>query len=289
MTRRRALAALLAVFLVAACGDDSKPPPRQAPEESTFYLPTFLPAGFKVQSGSITARGPKREVFGNALGRPVGPGKFDGVILVTATEAAADREVAANEKTETVDIGGIRARRYDDNTLGAYVDWFANGVAVSVSGSPGTGALLVDVARGLRGDRLADMTLASIPAGYVSIAGGHFVGYAPDAGTTLQIAGPPGAAISMTTAQTPVPLVFAVAGGDHVESTTVRGHEAMVSTRARDLGGTQFTQRFISWIERPGFVISLVATAPTEQLIPVADGLVRVTEAEWRTAVPQGP
>lgn len=278
--------AILTFVLFAACGD-SKPATNPTPANSNFLLPGFLPTGFKIQAGSVLTRGPKHDVFGVALGRPVGRGNFDGVILVTATDAAKDREVAANEKNSTVDIGPIKARLHDDATVGAYVDWFANGAAVSVSGPPGTSAVVTDIARRVEGGTLADMRLATAPTGYAEIASGHFTTYAPDAGTALNVGGPSNARITVTTAETDVPLAFVVGGGEHLETMTIRGHDALASTRTILIQGVQVKQRLVAWRERPGFVITLIANTPPEQLVPFATGLSRVTEAEWRRIVPQ--
>jgi len=242
--KRRWTAVLL--LLLAAC-HSSKPAPSEVPKDSPFFYPSFLPTGFKVQDGAVLTSGPQHKAFGAALGRPAGAGKFDAVVLVTAAEADGDRVVTAAEKVTSVDVGAIHARLHDDAEVGAYVDWFANGVAVSVSGQSGTGSLLVDVARRLQGAVVDQMALPSAPDGYATITSGHFTVNTPDAGGTLLIVGPAGASIRLTAAESTVALVFAVAGGDHIESTTVRGHDALVSTRTRTIQGQQVTQRVMAW------------------------------------------
>lgn len=285
---RRIGAAILVAVAMGAC-QSHKAPPVVVPKNSPFFFPSFLPVSFTVEQGSVLARGPQHKAFGVALGRPATAGSFDGVVLVTAGEAAGDRQVAPTEKLTVVDVGAVRARLHDDPEVGAYVEWFANGVAVSVSGQSGTSALLVDIARRIQGTGIDAMTLASNPDGYVTIASGHFVTNTPDTGGTLRIIGPGGVSIILTTAESTVPLIFAVGGGDHVEATKVRNHDALVSTRVRVIQGKQVAQRVMAWTERPGLTISLIGNTSTEQLMPVADGLVRVTEAGWRRGLPAPP
>jgi len=163
-------AAVLALVLLAGCGG-SKPKaavPAGA-QDSDYILPAYLPTGFYVARAELLQQGPTRNTFAAAVGRPGEDGVFDDVMEVIVSPAAADRALSAQEHPTAVDVNGVSARLSDSQLTGAVVDWFAGGLAVSVVGSPGRGAVATDVARHIRLPATGDVnavTLDGTPAGY---------------------------------------------------------------------------------------------------------------------------
>jgi hypothetical protein len=287
---RPALAVLLALSLLAACdGSSKKTAASKNPGGSTYLVPNFLPFGFKLTRATIEQPGPAVETFAVAVGRPAAAGAFDGVIRALVKVAAADRAIPPGEKDSPVDVGGARARLHVDAD-GASVDWFVNGLALAVTGPTSESAAVVDVAKRLltpTPSKPSAASLGSTPAGYRVIASDHFVGHAPEAGYVLGITGSIGLAITVVVFATRAPVAFGPGMRDRVEATTVRGHDALISRDIKtEIGAADITQSAIDWYERPGALVSMIGNVPAEQMLPIAVGLARVTQAEWVRRVP---
>jgi hypothetical protein len=281
---------LAVVVLAAGCGSGK---PTQAETSSPYLLPTYLPVGFKIYSGSITHPGPAAAAFAAAVGRPSAAAAFDGVVLALVSAAKADRNVPPGEHDTRVDVNGTAARLRDDPTNGAVVDLFANGFAVVVTGPAGAGQVAIDVARRVHlpaDGRSTDVSLDGPPDGYRVIASAKFMAHAPEAGYEFTLHGPPPAVITGRVYATMAPLELAVGGGDRVESASVRGHDAVISTRRRTLE-TGFVQAesAMAWYERSGVLVTLQTNSSSDVLRPVAEGLSRVTQPQWLSKVPVPP
>jgi hypothetical protein len=290
-TTCRVVTVMLALSLLTAChGNSKKAAVPKNRTRSTYLIPNFIPRGFKLTRATIEHPGPAADTFAAAVGRPTGAGAFDGVIRAFVVAANEERSIAPGEKASPVEINGVRARLHFDPASGASVDWFANGLAVAVTGPTGDTAIVVDVARRLRlptPSKPADASLDAAPAGYTVIGTSHFVGHAPEAGYSLVISGPPGAVITVQVFATRVPVAFAPGLGDRVESTQVRGHDALISRRTQTVAGTaRVTQSAIDWYDRQGVLVSMITNGLPEQLLPVARGLAWVSQAEWLRRVP---
>jgi hypothetical protein len=287
--RLACLALVLGVVATALTGCHEKAA-RTPQTEGRFFVPGYIPPGLKIETGAIQQVGPARQAFGAAIGQPAGQA-FGGVILVLASQASADRQVGSTESVKPIDINGVTGRSHDDALRGAYVDWFVHGIAVAVSGPAGTIATVTDVARGLvlPADANTDnAALGPLPAGYSVITSGHFVDRDPEAGETVQVGQAPGPSFRLVGIVTGAPLLVALGGGDTVEPTKVRGHDAYISYRSRDVGAgsSRLVESVVGWLERPGIVLSIISNSSPDRLLPIAEGVRAVTEDEFRKQVP---
>jgi hypothetical protein len=287
--KRRALLCCVALvaMIAAACSHGSDP----KATEGRFYLPGYIPPGMKIVKGSIQQVGPEHAAFGAAMGRAADTRTFTDVVLVLVANATADRAVSPIEHNSTVDINGVAARFHDEALRGSYVDWFQNGMSVAVSGPAGAGATLQAVARSLTlppDGNLANAALAAPPAGYTVIQSGHFTDRDPEAGETVQVGEAPGPSFRLEGIVTDAPLIVALGGGDRVQATTVRGHAAFTSYRARDIGngGGKVIEGVIGWYEQPGILLTVVSNSDPERLRPIAEGVRNVTEDQFRHQIP---
>jgi hypothetical protein len=159
---------------------------------------------------------------------------------------------------------------------------------VVVTAGPGLLSDATDVARLVNIPDSGGAAAASVApvTGRAIIESAHFVARAPEGGSQLTIGGLPGLNIVVNVFATAAPLAAVVSGGDRLERTTVRGHTAIISSRTRDLGGAKTTLNAVAWTERPGMVLMMTASAPPEQLLPIAAGLRAVSGKEWARHVP---
>lgn len=293
---KRFFAAVLLV-LTACSGGDAGPPPTAAPTTAPlgsstlpYFLPAFLPVGFAIINGAVLPEGAPTPAFAVALGRPAAQGTvFTDVVLATLRQVPGDREVGPNQRAaiKPVDINGTQARLLESGVVGVSVDWFSNGVAVGVSGPLGASATVVDVARRLRvGTSVADSALTSPPSGYSVIAEARFEDREPEETQTLRVQSERGQAISITATRTSLPLVFVASGGDTVRPRKVRGKDALVSTRVRQLESGNVIQSTVAWYEHDGVAIAITGSVPADTVVAVAEGLATVTESDWRDALP---
>lgn len=290
MIGRRAIAALVVgAITLTACHHTHKVPA----SEARFFLPGYLPPGMKIASGSIQQVGPEHPAYGAVIGQPAQTqGAFGGVILVLASQAAADRKLAPGEDVTPVDINGVAGRQHDDPLRAAYVDWFAHGLAVAISGPAGTVNTLIDVARHLTlpPDNNPDkVALGPLPAGYQTITSGTFTDRDPEAGEVVQVGQAPGPSFQLVGLVTDAPLLVALGGGDTVQQTTVNGHPAFETYRSRSVGGdsnAHVVEGVIGWEPRPGIVLSITSNSDPERLRPIAEGVYGTTEAQFRSQIP---
>jgi hypothetical protein len=294
---KRALVAALLVVLVA-CGGGKGDGAATTTTASTivggrepmpYYLPSFLPFGFKVVQGGVVPEGPARPAFAIALGQPDGDRRFKEVVLVLVTATASDRVIGPDQQAamKSVDINGTAARLFESGTIGTNVDWFSNGIAVAVLGPLGTAALVTDVAKRVRlGADVASTSLDGAPDDYEVIAETRFEDREPEEARSLSVATEKGAALAVTVTRTTLPLVFVASGGDLVRPGKVRGRDALISTRVRQLEGARVVQSTIVWRERDDIALTITGSTPLDSLQPIAEGMAVVSEAEWRAAVP---
>ena len=255
-----------------------------------YYLPSFLPFGFKLVEGGILPEGKgRRPALAIAIGKPSGDKKFIEVVLVLIHPAEADRQLGPNQQAAVrmIDVNGTQARLLESGVLGSSIDWFTNGMAVGVSGPIGTADLVTDVAKRVRlGADINSASLASLPDGYEVIAENRFEDREPEETQSLTVGSETGAAISIAVTRTTLPLVFVASGGDRIEPGKVRGHAALISTRLRQLESGRVVQSTIVWHERADVAITLTGSTSVKSLMPIAEGMAAVPEAEWRAAVP---
>ena len=294
---RRVLAVFAVVAFVGCSGGDSDDRTRattattQAGDRRPmpYYLPSFLPFGFKLVRGGELREGPARPALAVALGRPDGDGRFTDVILVLVYAAAADREMGPNQRAavRAVDVNGTQARLLESGVVGTSIDWFANGLAVGVSGPIGTAALVTDVAKRVRlGSDVATTSVDGRPDGYVTVAESRFEDRDPEEMQSLSVATETGVAISISITRISLPLVFVASGGDRVSPTRVRGHDALVSVRLRQLESGRVAQSTIVWHEHADVAVTITGSTSADSLMPIAEGMATVSEQEWRSAVP---
>lgn len=291
MIGRRAAAAIVAVAIGAmtltACHHNTKVPVSDA----RFFLPGYIPPGMKIADGSIQQVGPEHPAFGAAIGQPGQSQSYGGVILILASQAAADRTLAPNEDVTPVDINGVKGRQHDDSLRGSYVDWFAHGLAAAISGPAGAVNTLIDVARHLvlPTDNDPDkVALGPLPTGYQTITSGTFTDRDPEAGEVVEVGQQPGPSFRLVGIVTDAPLLVALGGGDTVQQTTVNGHPAFETYRSRDVGAgsSRVVEGVIGWAPRPGIVLSIISNSEPERLRPIAEGVRGVTEDEFRSHIP---
>ena len=286
--RRGTAALLIAAVTLTACHHNNK----VSPSEARFFLPGYLPPGMKIADASIQQVGPEHPAYGAAIGQPAQTkGAYGGVILVVASQAAADRRVAPGEQVRPVDVNGVAGRSHDDGLRGSYVDWFAHGIAIAVSGPAGALDTVLDVARKLSvpiDNDPGKLALGPLPSGYDTITAGSFTDRAPEAGEVVQVGQQPGPSFRLVGIVTDAPLLVALGGGDSVQKTTVNGHPAFETYRSRDVGAgtSRVVEGVIGWEPRPGIVLSVISNSDPERLRPIAEGVYGVSEDQFRAQIP---
>jgi hypothetical protein len=286
--KRLVAAALLAATVLAGCNDSGKKP---ADTEGRFFLPGYLPPGMKIASGTIQVVGPGSTAFGAAIGKSgTQPDTYTDVILVQASAASADRSTGQFESVKPIDINGVAGRSHDDPLRGAYVDWFAHGIAIAVSGPAGALDIVSAVARKIvlpPDANIGAVALGELPPGYGTITAAHFEDRNPEAGETVQVGTMPGPTFRLVGLVTDAPLLIALGGGDTVRKTLVRGHPAYATYRSRDVGAGngRVVEGVLGWEERPGIVLSVISNTDPERLREIAEGVRAVTEDQFRQTV----
>ncbi len=289
---------MAAALVLVACGkgtghgaanEDSGSKRDAATPATMFLLPSHLPAGFAVGPGQLVTQGRAEKAFAAAVGRVAASSGYDHVVFVLVSAASTDRQVAANEKSQPVDVNGITARLSDSPLTGAAVDWFANGLSVAVLAAPGLSIEVVAVARRLRlpdaGD--PDHAEVAVPDGMATIASSHVETHAPEAGSSLDLVGPDQARVTVRLIATEAPPQLTLGLADHLARVRVRGHDGWAATAKRTIKeGIDVNTTAVGWREHSGQVVTVSGHTSLDQLRPIIEGLRHVSETEWRAALP---
>lgn len=296
---RRAITLGLVVLVAAmgGCADDEKaaeprPPATAAPADGewpVYFVPRTLPDGMLVLSADERDGGQDGSAWLAVVGRASGE-SFTDVIRATVSEATSDREVSPSEDegSETRTINGQQARVYVSDTTGAAVDWFADGMAVAVSGPAARKGDVIAVAAAIRlGPTVVATELGKLPAGYDEI-GTVSSGRLDRRGYTMTLMGGPGQVgdISVDGVGDDADFALLAAVGDRLERRTVRnGKTAWLSAATTDLGtGDSLEQRTLAWSERPGLLVVVGGAFSEADILAVAEGLEEADEQTWRAA-----
>jgi hypothetical protein len=284
--------ALVLALVFTACSGSSGPKRVDTQSASVFVLPSYVPVGFRLTAGHVFKAGGTQHAYAAVIAKRAAVG-FDDAVLVLVQPAAADRAIGAQEQQlqTAVDINGTNARLSDTALVGATVDWFTHGLAVSVLSKPGTRDRVVDVARRLQlptDARVDEVRIDGVPDGFTLVAGQTFDSHTPEYGceVLLQSGGNASADIRIDSSASRAPLVLALGFADHIEPITIRGHDGYAASSTRQVNQTtSFTQSIVAWQEN-GHTLSVTGNAGIDNLKPIADGLHHVSEDEWRKAVP---
>jgi hypothetical protein len=265
-----------AALVLAACGagDAGRSTTSETNTEIVYLLP---------DEDGVTSTNPgsdqERSGFAVALGRPDGDAYVD-LITITAEEADRDREVAESEAAaiELVDVNGHEARLSREGPLGASVDWFQDGRSIGVLGADADA--LVEVARALD---VSDGALAEVPEGYDIIDSFTSVDVGPTASWDIQLGGDGNLGVYGQLVPEEMGLVFFAGFGDRLDRIEVRGHDGYVSTSTPTMEGLPpgFTTTVLTWLERPGFVVTMNGSVPLERMLEVAESLREVSAEEF--------
>ncbi len=254
-----------------------------------------------------------------------GPADDDPRLGISAflSRQAADFATSTAEQVDLP--GGRRGYRWDDRGLGAHAllvpdgdqlivvvasedgDWFRAVAGAATLDPAGTvdlhGADLPDGWRTL-GQAPELLTLGTpLLAMFDAAAVGRYAVYATP-GTTVSGASTSGDGSDSTRADgagdppadDATLLVGSTSGGtvqlhaasllaDTTETTTVRGHRAVLTT-SRGGGAEPFPTRSVAWLERPGELVRVSANGLSEdQLLAAAEGVEPVGTAEWTDLV----
>jgi hypothetical protein len=289
--------------LLAACGTRTASSTTQAAGASTtttatattdhlvYFVPGWLPAGFKVSGAFLSKTRDEPASWGAALGRRAGD-EFSDLVHVTVVAAETDREVSADDQVEPVTINGHRARYQTSSALGqSSLDWFQDGLAIGLIGGSNARDVLVATAKkiAVSPDHAAENTkLASVPSGFELI--GSFA-YPTSARANYVLTAMGGVAQVVTISVVLLPgsnsldaAPFSV-GTSSLRAVDACGTRAYVSTQ-QSMGPRPLTQISLACIERGRLAISVQGTLSEAEAVQVANGLEERTEAEWRAEVP---
>jgi hypothetical protein len=287
-----------AAVLLTACGSDAGSDPDRSGSATTaaangefvYFNPTYLPAGYKVESTDVQDDGKLESAAWTAkVGRAAGPKKFTDVVAVIVDTAPQARSDDAKGYTP-VDVNGHRGQQVDSPITGAIVMWQQDGVAVGVLAPPGKHDDALGVARAVR--LSADVTatrLENLPAGLEVIAQWGSRGFgrkrytinteATDAKGAIDI-------VRVDVAVVPSGFPAAVLGAGHEidTSSAVRGHDGYAFRSVSDIGGGRTFEQFnLVWAERADLVVTVSGSVSLKELRAIAAGLKSESEQQWRS------
>ncbi len=308
---RSAAAFLVLVVLASACSDESAvegerrtgllgfaPATEEVTDGPTFLLPVSIGFPFEIH-GALVSDGPaeRADAVSTAvmLGVPAGDG-FDDVVSVWVVEADADRDVSDSERENTilVDVNGVEARS-SESPIATSLDWFVDGRSVSVLAPRGMADLVVDIALAIDPSAEGEALLRSVPGTHQVIWLGSFAASGDGDSTSWSVlVEVDGESLSIDAHTLPDGMgpLTALTASRQVRRIEVRGADGAWSRSTFVLespdGGDppEITMVTVSWMERPGLLITVRGNAELETLLAVAESLEPVSRSEFESKGP---